>query len=356
MKKTVFITNIIRAIFVLMLLILIFTRNGQLGIHLMIVSFMLLTACYIAKNICNLFNKPIGAKFFHKLFVILFILFEFGFLIVWSYAWIKEKEYFPILFTIPFWIFGIYTFRKSILGIKPSIKQNKKKFKFDFRIVVSCSLVICVLLSGVICLVIGIRNTYRINKNTKNYLTTTGYFKDYEIYNSQKNLENTKTGAHTTYRLIYSYKVEGKEYSIKTDYGSSSIPSINSSRKIKYNPSNPSDAVLIGTNGNNVLIYFGAFFLLGGTVFALAFLYIIGVFDKVKINILGLYIGFVSLIIGIGIISFQMGEVSTLIETIKRLEFWTLIPIMFITIGSFQIIKCLFFERLEANNSKKKKV
>lgn len=356
MKKTIFITNIIRALFVFMLLMFVFTQNEQLSLRIMIVSFLLLTICYIAKNLCNLLNRPVEAKIFHKLFVVIFLLFGFLFLIVWSYASIKEKQYFPILFTIPFWIFEIYIFRKSLLGIKPTSKQTKKKIKFDFRIFVSCFLVICILVSGIICLVIGIKDTYNASKNTKNYLTTTGYFKDYEIYDSYDKKDHGRTKTHTTYRLIYVYKIDGKEYSIKTDYGSGLIPSINSSRKIKYNPNNPSEAVLIGTNRNNGLIYFGAFFLLGGMVFVLAFLYAKGIFDKVKINILGLYVGVVFFVVGIGIIAFQAREVSSLMEAIKEMGFWSLIPIMFITIGIFQIIKCVFFERLEINNSNKKKV
>ncbi len=353
MKKTQFTTNIIRAVFIFILLILVFTKNEQLGLRIMIASFLLLTICYIAENVCNLINKPLGAKTFHKIFVIIFLLFGFVFLIVWSYEWIKEKQYLPLLFTILFWIFEIYMIRRYLLGIKSTPKQIQKKYKFDFRIVVSCFLVFGVLFSGIICLVIGIKDTYHISKITKNYLTTTGYFKDYEIYDSYEKREHNRTKTHTTYRLIYTYKIDDKEYTITTDYGSGNIPEINSIRKIKYNPNNPSEAILIGTNRNNGLIYFGAFFILGGMVFILIFLYAKGVFDKVKVNIIGLYIGIVFLVVGIGIIAFQMGEVSSLMEAIKRMRFWILIPIMFIIIGVFQIVKCLFFERLEINNSKK---
>ncbi len=51
-----------------------------------------------------------------------------------------------------------------------------------------------------------------------------------------------------------------------------------------------------------------------------------------------------------------MGEVSSLMEAIKRMGFWFFIPVMFIVIGGFQIIKCLFFERLEIKDSTKKKI
>ncbi len=356
MKKGIFITNIIRAIFVFMILVFVLIKNEQLSLRLIIASFLLMTICYIAKNLCDLFNKPIGAKIFHKLFIIIFLLFGAGFLIGWSYAWIQNKQYLPLIFTIPFWIFEIHIFRKSLLNIKADSKQVKKKTKFDFRIVVSCFLVFSVLLSGIICLAIGIKDTYQTSKKTKNYLTTTCYYQDYEIYNSYDKKDHGRTENHTTYRLIYTYEINGKEYSIKTDYGSGSIPSKNSSREIKYNPDNPSEAVFIGTNANNGLIYFGAFFLLGGMVFVLIFLYVKGVFDKVRINILGIYIGFVFFVVGIGIIAFQMGEVSSLMESIKRIGFWIFIPVMFIIIGGFQIIKCLFFERLEINDSTKKKI
>ncbi len=356
MKKSICITNIIRAIFIFMILIFVFIKNEQLSLRLMIISFLLLTICNIAKNLCNLFNKPRGVKIFHKLFITIFLLFGACFLIAWSYTSIKNQQYLPLIFTIPFWIFEVHLFRKSLLQIKTNSKQVKKKTKFDFRIIVSFFLVLSILLSGIICLAIGIKDTYQTHKKTKNYLTTTCYYQDYEIYNSYDKKDHGRTENHTTYRLIYTYEINGKEYSIKTDYGSGSIPSKNSSREIKYNPDNPSEAVFIGTNANSGLIYFGAFFLLGGMVFVLIFLYIKGVFDKVRINILGIYIGFVFFVVGIGIIAFQMGEVPSLMEAIKRMGFWFFIPVMFIVIGGFQIIKCLFFERLEINDSTKKKI
>lgn len=354
MKKSIFIANIVRAISIFIILVFVFIKNEQLSLRLMIASFLLMIICYIAKNLCNLFNKPIGVKIFRKLFIIIFLIFGACFLGIWSYAFIQNKQYFPLILTIPFWIFEIYIFRKSLLEIKHP-KQAMKKSKFDFKLVVTCFLVFSVLLSGIICLATGIKDTYQTSKKTKNYIKTTSYYKDYEIYDSYDKRNHGRTENHTTYRLIYIYEVDGKEYSIKTDYGSGSIPSQNSSREIKYNPDNPSEAVFIGTNRNSGLIYFGAFFLLGGMVFVLIFLYIKGVFDKVKINILGLYIGFVCLIVGIGIIAFGMGEVSSFSEAIKRMGLWIFIPAMFIFVGGFQIIKCLFFERLEINDGTKKK-
>ena len=99
---------------------------------------------------------------------------------------------------------------------------------------------------------------------------------------------------------------------------------------------------------SNFLIFFGAFFTLGGTVFVLAALQMKGIFDKVKIDVVGTYIGFVMLIIGVGIILFQNGTTLSFIETIKSLGIWILIPILFIVSGIYLTIKNLFLD----NNNK----
>ncbi len=347
MKNIVFIRNIIKNFFILMILTFVLIRNQQLYLRLFILVFILLTICNTIKNVCNLLNKPKIANLFHKLFIIIFITFAICFLIIWSYVEIKNKQYLYLIFTIPFWVFIVYIIHKYFLRVSSNSKKSKKKSRFNFKIIVSYFLMASTLLVGIICLFVGIKNTYYSNKKTKSYLTTTAYYNNYEIYDS-----NDKN--NTTYRLIYIYEVNGNKYQIKTDYGSGSIPDMNSKRQIKYNPNNPSEAIFLGTNKNSMLIYFGTFFLLGSMVFILGFLYILGVFDKIKINILGLFIGIVFLIIGIGIIGFQLGEGLSLISIIKQMGFWTLIPTIFIIIGIFQIIKCLFFERLKINSKKGK--
>ena len=86
----------------------------------------------------------------------------------------------------------------------------------------------------------GIRDTYNLKNKTKNYITTTGYFNNYDVFDADED--------GITYKLTYIYKVDGKEYSITTDYGTNYIPDENSSREIKYNPNNPKEAVITGTN------------------------------------------------------------------------------------------------------------
>ena len=70
-----------------------------------------------------------------------------------------------------------------------------------------------------------------------------------------------------------------------------------------------------------------------------------GVFDKVKINVMGIYIGTVFTVIGIGIILLQKGTASTFIETVKSMGFWIAIPIIFIIVGILEVIKCVVDSR-----------
>lgn len=182
-------------------------------------------------------------------------------------------------------------------------------------------------------LFIGIRDTYKINRSTKDFITINAYYKDYEIYNSNKN--------GVTYRLKYIYFVDDVEYEVLTEYGTNYIPDINSIRLVKYNPTNPSDSILVGLNNKKVLIYIGAFFVLVSIPFILFYLMMIGLFDKVKIDIIGVYAGFAFFIIGIGIILLQSSETMSLLEAIKFMGLWFIIPVMFIVVGIYQLVKCL---------------
>lgn len=89
---------------------------------------------YYKKNICNILDKPQGAQIFHKLFISIFLLFSATFLIIWSYTWIQNKQYLPLIFTIPFWIFGIDILKKS---------------KFNFKKIIPSILILSILLTGI---------------------------------------------------------------------------------------------------------------------------------------------------------------------------------------------------------------
>ena len=146
---------------------------------------------------------------------------------------------------------------------------------------------------------------------------------------------------YTTYELIYTYEVKGKNYTVSTNYGTNNIPDENSIRKVKYDSNNPSKSILVGTNNSNFLIYFGIFFTLSSIAFILGGLYTKEIFDKIKINIMGLYLGFCFFLIGTSITLLQNGTTTSLLEAINSFGIWIIIPILFIIVGLVQIIKCL---------------
>ncbi len=102
----------------------------------------------------------------------------------------------------------------------------------------------------------------------------------------------------------------------------------------------PEQSVLVGTNSSMMMVMIGAFFVLVGMVFVLVGCQSLGLFDKFHFDIIGSYVGFVFLIVGIGVFCFQTGT-SSLIEGIKMMGLWILIPLLFICTGVFQLVKCL---------------
>ena len=332
-NKSIYLRKLVTSVFATILLIYFMIKTTSPNI--IFVPFLICGISMIGKCVCLLMDKKKYATIFNKVFIISFLLFWFGFIIMWCYTSFKQGNPLQTIFTLQFWISGIYIAKKKLLKPKENSNNEKSKIKLniDIRILISALLVIIVLLSGIAMLFFGIRDTYRLNSKTKDYITTTGYFNNYDVFNVDED--------GITYKLTYIYTVDGNEYLVTTDYGTNYIPEPNSSRKIKYNPNNPEEAILTGTNSKNGLIYGVAFFSFGSFTFILAALSVLGYFDKFKVDIVGAYIGLLFFIIGIGIILLQTGTTTSLIETIKSFGLWILIPIMFVVVGIYQFIKSL---------------
>jgi len=97
----------------------------------------------------------------------------------------------------------------------------------------------------------GIKNK---KEQTENYIEVTGNYIDKTVYSSDSD--------GTTYSLIYSYTVDGRKYTVSTNYGTNVIPKIGSEKKIKYNPSNPNQAVILGFDGNYLILICGIAFVI----------------------------------------------------------------------------------------------
>ena len=334
MKKGLITSRLIYSIIASIILINIYikTPNGKL----ILFPFMICSFALTIKYIFMLFDKDKYAKIFNKIYSFGFLLFMFGFLIFWCYKGIVDKQYSMLVFSIPFWIAGVYIIIKRFRNnteIKESSKKQSKKLRLNFPIVMTCLLVGICLISGILMLFFGIRDTYNLNIQTRNYLVTKGYYFSYDVYNIDKD------GA--TYKLTYKYMVGDKEYIISTDYGANYIPDENSIREVKYDHNIPEKAILVGSNSKNILIYAGAFFTFGALTFVIVGLSILGLFDKTKIDVVRTYIGCLFTIIGIGVVLLQNGTTMSFIETIKNMGLWILIPIMFVVVGIHQLIQGL---------------
>lgn len=95
------------------------------------------------------------------------------------------------------------------------------------------------------------------------------------------------------------------------------------------------------TQSNGVMIFAGAFFVLGSFTFVLAALTIQGHFDNLKIDVLGMYIGVLFVMIGIGVIMVKYVQLHSLLATIQAFDLWILIPVILAVTGVLQIVKCL---------------
>ena len=303
--------------------------SNNIFINFMFIPFIICISSDIVKNILLLKGENVNNRLFEKIFIIGFLSFVFLFLILWTGLSILSKDYSLIIVSIPFWIIGIFLVRKKLLG-----KETKLFKKFNFKQVFLYLFLSLFILIGIVMLYFGISNSFKNFSKTNNYVKIIGYFVDYEIYDSDED--------GTTYKLIYSYNVNNKEYTVSTDYGTNMIPKEDSSRTIKYNPSNPSEAIISGGSSEILLLLIGIMFTM------IPFVIFINMSPKIKekldnlnFNVTTLLIGIVFLIIGFMALYMMTGTFS-IIEMYKSFSLNYLIPylilLMFIIVGILLII------------------
>ena len=86
--------------------------------RIVLIPFLIAAVATLGKLYSMYFKNINWTIFFHKLYIIGFLMFWFGFLIIATYISINNKQYDMIVFSIPLWIVGIY------LGYKNFIKKR----------------------------------------------------------------------------------------------------------------------------------------------------------------------------------------------------------------------------------------
>ena len=92
--------------------------------------------------------------------------------------------------------------------------------------------------------------------------------------------------------------------------------------------------LILGIHRSQLGLAFMGMFCLCGGAFVLGTLTIRGVFDKAKIDVLGLYMGIAFAVLGIGFSAmlYQLSDAPGL---------WILIPLLMTAAGAVQIVKCM---------------
>lgn len=212
------------------------------------VPFLICAVSMALKTVGQIFEKEGMVFFFDRLFKGGFFLYGFGFLIVFDYLALKDKQYGLLVYSLLFWAVLLFVFKRVFFN---SNREAERPPKFNIAKIAAAGLVIISFLAGVALLVLGIGR---------------------------------------------------KEAGI---------------------------------------IFAGAFFALVSSVFILFHLSASGFFKKIKTDLLGLYIGIVSALVGMGIPIVKFTEVLSVKGTIKSFGLWIFVPIILFLAGIFQIIKTL---------------
>ena len=186
---------------------------------------------------------------------------------------------------------------------------------------------------GIIMLFFGIKETAELGIRMKGYVETEGYLSDYTVYSADDD--------ETTYRLIYAYTVDGTEYTVSTDYGTGTIPPMNTAHKIMYDPADLAKAVVASGSSNAMLMFGGVMFTAVPVVIFLGILVITGRLDISGFDFLGFIIGIVLIAVSYIVIYIISGSLS-LVKAFEHMGFLTAIPAMLIAAGAFVIIKTVF--------------
>lgn len=195
------------------------------------------------------------------------------------------------------------------------------------------------LLVGMILLIAGIKDLALENKETKDWETTQGTLVDYELYRDAYYDAARRTEHSATYTLIYRYEANGQEYTLRSQMATSAVPSVGSTRDIRYNPGYPEESVLGGDSTGSAMIFIGIMFIAIPMIIGLG---ITGVLQKIKMN-------FTDFILGAVLIGLTTGSVYLLAGSLKPakvFEFFTgafnpmlIIPFLLLAAGIFLVIR-----------------
>ena len=115
-EKVSEIISIIVGVFICGIFIYLLIISKDNFTRMALTPFLLCLLCNLGATISKALGKENLVNIFNKGYIVVFLLFWFGFLIFWSYNAIKDGgDISTLLFTIPFWIAGIILIYKIFI-------------------------------------------------------------------------------------------------------------------------------------------------------------------------------------------------------------------------------------------------
>lgn len=111
MKSALISRKLVKAAIAIVILVYFMMRTTSPKI--IFAPFLFCAFASIGKNLGLLFNKKSLALFFDRAFKIVFFVSWFGFLLVVCYVIIRDGNYGKLLFTVPFWLGGIFFVKRK---------------------------------------------------------------------------------------------------------------------------------------------------------------------------------------------------------------------------------------------------
>lgn len=215
------------------------------------------------------------------------------------------------------------------------------------------------LLIGILLLFSGLKGTIERKTLFGGYETAEGHFFDYEIYSEGGYDAIRHRYTNDTYRLIYTYRVNGRDYTVSTDMGTGMIPDYGSVKTVRYNPDQPDDAFLEGPNRHGFKIFFGLFFI----AIPSFFLWLLKPEKKeekkekkTSLDGIGMAIGLALMVFSYGMLYFITGELSLRgMINFYRTSFILPMaaPVLLMAAGGYLLIRSLFLGRKKAGRTGK---
>ena len=118
MKKLLNIAGIIVSATLCIILLLVFANSANVITQLVLTPFLLAAVATLGLTISIYKENGPLVIVFQKCYIISFLLYWFGFLGIWCFYALKDKQIGMLLFTIPFWAVGIFAIIKNFFDKK----------------------------------------------------------------------------------------------------------------------------------------------------------------------------------------------------------------------------------------------